>query len=352
MDPFQLPAHLEKFAAPNLAAAAKMMTAKGLAPLQPKDMVTAVVAMALDPDEAVAKAAITTLASLPENIAKTAVDGGLAAPVLDKLARHIKHQTIVEQIALHQATHDDTLCHLAENGSTRVVDIISNNQTRLLKNPKLLDALGKNSQTSQAVIDRVFSFLEREGVISIQPTADAASQKEVSVEEFVASLDDFDLPEDFEFPAELSEDLKEEMSEDNVRSLYGKILSMGVVQKIKLAIKGNKEARSILVRDPNKLVSAAVIASPKITENEVIAICSSKTVSDQVLRKINAKKEWRRLYLVQLNLAQNPRTPFDVALGMLKLLRPTDLAGLSKSKSVPNAVATAAKRMIDQKQSK
>jgi hypothetical protein len=347
MNPFVLPKHLEKFAGPSIPLPAKLMTAKGTAPLKPQDLVTCVYAMTLDADSSVVETARKTLAEFPESIMKTALEGGLAAPVLDGIARISRNEEILEVVALKTEIHDETLCFLAEKGSTRVIDIISNNQIRLLKCPAILDALGHNPLTGGAIIDRIYSFLDREGVIN---TKSASSEPEVSVEEFAAQLEHYDLPEDFDFPEELMEDLKEDIpDEEKAKNLFAQIINMSIMQKIKLGIKGNKEARTILIRDPNKLVSSAVINSPKIGDNEIVAIVGSRTVGDHILRRIYRKKEWRRIYKVQLGLASNPKTPFDIAVQMLKMLRVNDLAGLAKSRSVPNSVRTTAKRMLDTK---
>ena len=66
------------------------------------------------------------------------------------------------------------------------------------------------------------------------------------------------------------------MEEGKKLSLSKRIMSMNVSEKIKLATKGNKEARGILMRDSNKLVSVAVIRSPRITDGEVLGLAQSK----------------------------------------------------------------------------
>ncbi|HPE44229.1 MAG TPA: hypothetical protein PK380_00005, partial [Deltaproteobacteria bacterium] len=60
---------------------------------------------------------------------------------------------------------------------------------------------------------------------------------------------------------------------------------MSVSEKLDLARKAPKEARSILIRDSNKLVQLAVVSSPKITESEILAIASSRQVNDDVLKE-------------------------------------------------------------------
>jgi len=138
-----------------------------------------------------------------------------------------------------------------------------------------------------------------------------------------------------------------ELSEFEYHSLYKQILEMGVADKIKLAFMGNKEARELLVRDANRMVSVAVVKSPKIQESEIEAISKNRSVSDDVLRQIGATKEWMKSYSVKLNLAGNSKTPVPLALKLLPHIREMDLRKLGKSKDVSNVIATQARRLAE-----
>jgi hypothetical protein len=140
-----------------------------------------------------------------------------------------------------------------------------------------------------------------------------------------------------------------ELSEEESESLYHRILSMGVADKIKLAFMGNKEARSILVRDPIKLVAVAVVKSPKIRKDEIEAISKSRQVCEDVLRQIAATKEWAKSYTIKLNLANNSKTPLPISMKFLSHFREPDLRKLAKSKNIPAALATQARRMAETK---
>ncbi|HON96336.1 MAG TPA: hypothetical protein PL013_11080 [Deltaproteobacteria bacterium] len=131
-------------------------------------------------------------------------------------------------------------------------------------------------------------------------------------------------------------------SDASIRSLYQKIQTMSVSEKLDLARKAPKEARSILIRDSNKLVQLAVVSSPKITESEILAIASSRQVNDDVLKKIGMNKDWLRNYQVRLALVNNPKTPLSIAMAQITYLNQRDLALLAKSKGVPRPIVTAA----------
>lgn len=140
-----------------------------------------------------------------------------------------------------------------------------------------------------------------------------------------------------------------ELSEEESESLYHRISQMGIADKVKLAFMGNKEARSILVRDPVKMVAVAVVISPKIREDEIENITKSRQVCDDVLRQIAATKEWMKSYTVKLNLANNSKTPLPISMKLLPHFREQDLRKLARSKNIPAALATQARRLAETK---
>jgi len=133
---------------------------------------------------------------------------------------------------------------------------------------------------------------------------------------------------------------------DSIRSLFQKIQTMSVSEKLDLARKAPKEARSILMRDSNKLVQMAVVNSPKITESEILAIASNRQVDDDVLKEIGMNKEWLRNYQIRLALVNNPKTPLSIAMAQVSYLNVRDLTLLSKSKGVPRPLVTAAQERV------
>src|ERR1043166_7911158 len=116
--------------------------------------------------------------------------------------------------------------------------------------------------------------------------------------------------------------------------------------RMKLAMKGDREARSILIRDANKVVSSAVINSPIITDHEVENISAMRTVADEVLRLIALNRTWARSYPIIHNLARNPRTPIPTAMNILPRIRTKDLQNLTQNRNVSEAVRRQAQRQI------
>jgi hypothetical protein len=130
---------------------------------------------------------------------------------------------------------------------------------------------------------------------------------------------------------------------------FQKINSLDVKGRIQLALKGNKEERSILIRDGTKVVALAVLEAPKLADGEVEKFASQKNVLEAVLRQIPLKRRFMKNYIVVRNLVANPRTPLDLGLGLMKNLLAQDLKNLSSNKEVSETIRKLAMKMYKQK---
>jgi hypothetical protein len=128
-----------------------------------------------------------------------------------------------------------------------------------------------------------------------------------------------------------------------------KINRLDVKGRIQLAMKGNKEERSILIRDGTKVVALAVLDAPKISDGEVEKFALQKNVLEAVLRQIPLKRRFMKNYIVVRNLVSNPRTPLDLGLGLMKHLQTQDLKNISANKEVSETVRKLAMKMYKQK---
>ncbi len=129
-------------------------------------------------------------------------------------------------------------------------------------------------------------------------------------------------------------------------SAVQRIAAMSPGQRLALAMKGTREERAILVRDPNKIVAMAVLSSPKITDSEVESIAKMANVSDDVLRAIGQTRAWAKNYAVVSALTRNPKTPVPVSLNLLSRLHESEVKVLSTDRNVPDAIRIAARRRL------
>jgi len=128
-----------------------------------------------------------------------------------------------------------------------------------------------------------------------------------------------------------------------------KINALDIKGRIQLALKGNKEERSLLIRDGTKVVALAVLEAPKLSDGEVEKFASQKNVLEAVLRQIPLKRRFMKNYIVVRNLVANPRTPLDLGLGLMKHLLAADLKNLSANKEISETVRKLALKMFKQK---
>ena len=160
------------------------------------------------------------------------------------------------------------------------------------------------------------------------------------------NLPPIQVEEAAQFPPDLIVEPEQENSEEQRQNLYQKILKMTVPEKIHLAMLGNREARNFLIHDRNKIISMAVLRSPKISNSEILNFAQQKNTPDDVVQTISKNRIWMRNYLIKLAIVSNPKTPLSVAIKFLDHLHDKDLQALYRSKNVPSVLAQAAGRVL------
>jgi hypothetical protein len=341
----------ERYARPDGPREARLMAARGALPLPPVELATVLFVLHHDPDPEIKSLARESLESLPDSVCDVVLTGETHPAVLTHLAHaHKDKSDPLEKIALNPHTDDATIAFLASLPFKSIVDIVSNKQERMLRCSDIVESLGNNPLTGRSVIDRILSFLGIEGA---DEAGGRTAPEEISETEAEAALRAVLGDELGNFAQQLVEESGEESDAspepDESSSLYSLIQKMTIVQKVKLARVGNKEARGLLIRDRNRVIAMAAITSPKISDNEIVSIAQSRNVCDDVLRTISRNREWTRKYQVKRALAMNPRCPLSDAVKYLNYLQDKDLRGLMRSKDVPNAISTHARRILTKK---
>lgn len=167
-------------------------------------------------------------------------------------------------------------------------------------------------------------------------TADPTDNELLSLaEEIEHGEDHIDVPEEF---------LEE--PEQPRKSLMAEIAGLSVGQRIKLAFKGNREARNLLIRDPNRIIRRCVLQNPRITEDEIVMICKNRSIDLELLDLISKKRDWMQNYPIRLAMVMNPKTPLTVGLRLVRTLHEKDVRNLAKSRDVPSTISSAAKRKL------
>ncbi|MDT4954736.1 MAG: hypothetical protein QOH63_2497 [Acidobacteriota bacterium] len=373
---------------------AKMAAARGLLPLDQADMLEALVALRESDDATIARAAQETLLSQePETLTSIASSREVAPSVLGYLAaRPDIGRAVHEAVTLNARTPDEAIALLAGITSDgALLELITVNQQRLIRAPSIIEAVINNPARTPEAERRVREtrreFFEKErGAQQIAEELRARGQ--TAAAEFIETAESVSGPEaltiedawliaqhievsdveidDSWLALERLEELLEESYEQRMAnaerviadarsegkellperiSLIRRVMMMTVKDRVKLGLKGDREARAILIRDSNRVVAAAVIHNPRVTDQEIENIASMRTVSDEVLRIISMNRAWARSYPIILNLTRNPRTPVPTAMNILPRIHTKDLQHISQNRNVSEAVRRQAYRL-------
>jgi hypothetical protein len=335
----------------------RLMAARGMVPMGPRDMVSVLCCLSYDDDDKIGSAATKSLAELPDRIIQGALaEKGLHALVLDQLARVLpENEARLEAILIHQQTPDQTFEYLADRVGEKLLGIILENQVRILRHPPIAKAILDNPAVLKSQVDRLMDFAVRTGmdfhgmevfeaakdrIKAAPPDREESLRIRKVVED---SLPEEMLLEEDDSGSSSSEDAAE--VEERKKTLLQRLHTFTPAQKVVLATKGNKVVRSALIRDRNKIVATAAIKNPGVSESEVIGIAASRSICDDVIRIICNNREWTRSYAVKKALVENPKTPIAFSMRFLQALRKGDLKNLSRSKNISATVANAAKKL-------
>jgi hypothetical protein len=373
---------------------ARLAAASGLLPLPQADLLEVLVALRQSDDSDIASAAASTLESQESQDLLTAAKAAdTSAAVLGYLGTITTGHDVHEAVIQNSNTPDTAIAQIARiltDGS--LIELIALNQQRLVRAPAIIEAILENPARSVEAERRAREtkreFFEKErgarqiadelraqgktAAAEFFETAELVTATgEMSLEDawLIAQhieVSDADLDDSW-LPSERYEELSAESAAEHAAAvqrvieserlesgfeppperiaLIRRLMNMNARDRVKLARKGDREARSILIRDTNRVVAAAVINNPRITDQEAENIASMRTVSDEVLRLIAMNRGWARSYTIIHNLTRNPRTPIPTSIGILPRIRTKDLQNLSQNRNVSEAVRRQALRL-------
>ena len=308
----------------------RLAAARGALPMSGHNLVTVLFVFYHGENQELKDEALSTLETLPAKILLGALNHPELHPAIIDLIVKLRYQdTVVMQTALaHRMIGIKSLLFLAENSSGDVLDILAHNDEILRKTDSLRTAIINNPNTDKVTKQRlgwVEPISEPPPEVVIRPPV-------------VKDTDDGD---------ELDVDaLDDEELEEEVRSKYQELQEMSVADKIKMALTGDKEWRTLLIRESNKQVNTAVLKNPRISEGEAIGVAKNRSSTDELIRIILLNRDWVKLYEMKKALVVHPRTPLQTAMRYMTFLSEKDIRELAKSREVGQAIVNNAKRMI------
>jgi len=376
---------------------ARLAAARGILPLSQLELLEILSVLVDDPDEEIS---ITAKSTLNEQVKDPNIIESLKSPdISEKILAYIARlndvpASVQEAVITNPKTPDEAIIEFVKNTTNgSLLELIAINQQRLIRYPALIEAIIENpNRTAEAerrARETKREFFEKERgaqqiASELRAQGKTAAAEFIEQAEFIKNLsaselsleDAFSIAQHIEIPdaetddswlsLELIEEVYEETSEqrqaaiNKIMSELGsepdgttaekvalivRIMKMNVKDRIKLAMKGDREIRGILIRDPNKVVAQAVVQNPRITEQEVEKIAAMRTVPEEILRQIASNRHWARLYPIIHNLVRNPRTPVAISMNLLPRLHVKDLEALGKNRNIPDAIRTQAFRL-------
>jgi hypothetical protein len=223
------------------------------------------------------------------------------------------------------------------------------------RRPGVADALARNPTCPIEVLRPVIRYLSVTAVQDVFEDLDRLSTSPILVAELIASavinpeqrLQLLELQRAEPEPAEAFVEALEAAEPDKAKreTLLQKLSRMRVVERVQLALKGGRDERLLLIRDPCKVVQRAVLQSPQLSEQEVESFSNMATLSDEALRLIAGNRKFRKNYGITRGLMFNPKTPLEVTLHLLPHIKPLDLKFLTTNKNISDTLRTAATRL-------
>jgi hypothetical protein len=320
----------------------KIEALKAVSQMPPASAIEIFTSLWEDPDSAVSEFTKKIIREIPEeNIANFILMEDVNAEKLDQLSKMFADKvSILEAIILNPTTSDATIKHLATFCESGQLELILLDKPRLSRVPSIMDDVLSNARLTT----ELRTLIEKDKTKALgnlypsefmksrpAPKLLLTSGGEADVDDVIAKAEQITNEEERE------------------KTVQQQLLTMNIPQKIQYAIKGPREARIYLVRDANKIVAAAVLKSPKVSDSDVEGFAKMRNVSEDILRQISETRHWMRNLGVVEALAKNPKTPVPVTIRLLPRLSKFTVRKIAVSKDVPEAVQRMALKLSQQR---
>jgi len=322
-----IPAEVAKIMSKWGGHSVRLAAARGALPMSGSNLVTVLFVFYHGENQELKEEALSTLQTLPAQILLSALSQPQLHPSIIDLIVKLRYQdSVVMQAALaHRMIGIKSLLFLAENSSGDVLDMLVHNDEIINKTDALRTAIINNPHTDKVTKQRL-GWVEP----VVEPEPEPIEEKKV----------EGDIEED--------DDFEEEIDEESL-SKYQELQEMSVSDKIKMALTGDKEWRTLLIRESNKQVNTAVLKNPRISEGEVLAVAKNRSSSEELIRIILLNRDWVKLYEMKKLLVIHPRTPLQAAMRFMTFLTEKDIRTLAKSRNVSQPIVNNARRILTTK---
>ena len=313
----------------------RLAAARGAVPMSGPNLVMVLFVFYHGENQELKDEALNTLKALPANIILSALTQPELHPSIIDLIVHLRYQDaiVMQQVIMHPMTAIRSLLFLAQKSSGDVLEILALNDEIIKKADVIRTTIINNPHTARLTKVR----LGWTDPAEIKKGDSRSSDKPQDGDSDSVSAEGGD-----------DEQLEDEEFIDETEGLtkYQLLQDMPVSEKIKMALTGDKEWRTLLIREPNKQVCTAVLKNPRISEGEVLAVAKNRSAHEELIRVILLNRDWTKLYDMKKALVSHPRTPLQQAIKFMGFLSERDVRDLAKSKNVTQVIVNNARRML------
>ena len=322
----------------------RMAAARGALPLPADEMLQILVHLLGDAESDVAAQAESTLQTWPEDSVVTQLKSpSCTGQVMEYFAVNSTSSRVLEAIILNSSAQGPTIANLASKVSAPLLEAILYNRVRMLETPQILTSIKQNPNITAQLLAQVHEI----------ETEFFSNKKS----EYLLEEPEAEIP-----PEEVAQLLESELTEEDLSleglpidaderegALLDRISKMPVPSRIKAAMMGPPEIRSLLIRDTNRQVSRSVLKSPKITDREIETFSAMRSISEDILREIGTNRVWSKNYVVKQNLVKNPKTPIMLAQRLIPHLHTKELTKISRDRTISEDIRRGAQRTLAQR---
>jgi hypothetical protein len=139
---------------------------------------------------------------------------------------------------------------------------------------------------------------------------------------------------------------KADKPEGEASSLDKRIAQMSIGEKVQQALRGDREARLLLMHERPGVVQASLVRNPKITLDEIVQLARMPHLAPDAAEAMRDHPSWGLSPQVAIALVRNPRTPITMAIQLVAKIGPAELRQVAKGLGVRTAVAQAARKRL------
>lgn len=130
-------------------------------------------------------------------------------------------------------------------------------------------------------------------------------------------------------------------------SRTGRVLTLG--ERRALARKPSRAAFDKLLADPHPMVVKNLLMNPRLTEDDVLRMVARRPCYPQVIGEIARHAVWSQRARIRMAIVQNPGTPPEISVPLVRLLIRPELEQVVAAPDVPALVRAAASELLERR---